>query len=104
MKIKQMRHGDVFLRLVKRVPSELPVVERKTPEVILAEGEVTGHAHRVFSADAVEYGDGMQRVVSVPSPSRLDHEDHGFLPVFSGIYEVRRQREYAPDAVRNVAD
>ena len=110
MKQPQMfRQGDVLLERVDAIPKG---ATRKHPDngrVILAYGEVTGHAHAVETdADVVEAYlaelDG-QVYLSAPATARVVHEEHGTIPLPKGIYRVVRQRE-GTDAQepRQVAD
>jgi len=43
-------------------------------------------------------------LVTAPEPVALTHEEHATLLVPPGTYEVRRAREYTPEAIRSVAD
>lgn len=100
---RQYRHGDVYLKEVAQVP------DRATPEarhgdVILAQGEVTGHAHRINSPRAQVMVAEQRRYLVADAPVVLDHEEHGPITIPSGIFEVVIQREYIPQGVRNVAD
>jgi len=110
--MKQVRQGDVFLRPVRdaqRVGT--PVLDKG--RVILAYGEVTGHAHEVVGTDATttalppaqlfEQPDG-KRFLFVDRACTLTHQEHGAIALAPGAYEVVRQREYRPDEIRNVAD
>ena len=73
---------------------------------ILAEGEVTGHAHKVLADDAVVVGDGNERSLSCPSGTEITHEEHGVQVIPPGDYDISRQRETDPDTeeARAVAD
>jgi len=77
---------------------------------ILARGEATGHAHRIASEDlalgkAKVFSDGPQRlIIEAYEQVRVTHEEHGPITLPAGQYEVRRQREYTPEAVRPVYD
>jgi hypothetical protein len=42
--------------------------------------------------------------VSGHAPVALEHEDHDTIMIPPGTYQVVRQREYSPGAVRYVAD
>lgn len=90
-----IRQGDVLL-----VPVDDATVARTAPvqrgDVVLAEGEATGHAHRVDDPRAtLRAGSGLiLLVVTGDEPVRLEHEEHDPLPVSPGAWEVRRQREY----------
>lgn len=100
----QLRQGDVFLVQVKELPREAKATKR-SKGIVLAEGEVTGHAHvlergRLYiTEEEVE-----RRFVEITQTTDLVHEEHDTISVPSGIYEVRRQREYSPEAIRTVAD
>jgi hypothetical protein len=50
------RQGDVMLRRVDALPAQAAALPPTEPtRVILAYGEVTGHAHAIDPAEAVEY-------------------------------------------------
>jgi hypothetical protein len=102
---------------------------RESGRIILAHGEVTGHAHEVMArevldipaAEFFEEPDG-RRVLLVTRPCVLRHQEHGPIaldpampvqarqgdvllnPIGNGAWEVRRQVEYSPEAIRSVAD
>ncbi len=106
------RQGDVLIRQVrKRMPTGTDVRERG--RVILAHGEVTGHAHEVVAAapstdlappaQFFEEPDG-RRFLFVERACVLTHQEHGTIALAPGSYEVIRQREYSPSEMRNVAD
>lgn len=99
----QYRHGDVFLRKVSELPAGA-VREAIDGDVILAHGEVTGHAHRIRERTVALWSVAEQRYLTVDGPATLTHEEHGPIALEPGIYEVVRQREYAPDMNRWVAD
>ncbi len=100
-----IRQGDVLLRRVDvDIPKEAKPVEKEGGDNILAHGEVTGHAHRVKERQAEMYSSGGATFLAVPVKAELTHEEHGTIPITPGTYEVVRQKEYAPSAIRNVAD
>lgn len=100
------RQGDVLLRRVQE-PTE--PLTRVAPDasgcVVLAHGEVTGHAHVLRDA-GVTLHDAPQgrRVLHLLRGGRLLHEEHAPIALPPGWYEVRRQREYTPEQIRTVAD
>jgi hypothetical protein len=105
---QQVRQGDVFLERVSSLPAKAVRLSRDQGRLILAYGEQTGHAHVVETdADVVEAFlaelDG-QTYLSVPASARVVHEEHGTIPLPKGVYKVVRQREYNPEAIRNVRD
>ena len=104
----QLRQGDVLLVQVDAIPA----TARREPRrgrIVLAEGEATGHAHAIASADAIAYLDEGQRYLLTRSRARLVHEEHGPIEVPAGAWRVIRQREHVPatslaGAWRTVAD
>ena len=95
------RHGDVLLDSVAAVPEGA----RPRPGVVLAYGEVTGHAHRVEPREAAllfeHEGDLYLRV---SQEATLLHEEHRPIVLPPGSYRVWRQREYTPQEIRVVVD
>lgn len=97
------RQGDVFLISVTKLPS---ADSRHSRSAVLAEGEVTGHAHRFRQAKQVEVFSSEERLyVEVLSESaELVHQEHGTIGIPRGGYEVRIQREYTPRGIQRVVD
>ena len=100
------RQGDVLL-----IPTGKPTRTGKAQprddrgRIVLAEGEATGHAHAIASDTARLYGAGLDvRFLQVIGEATLTHEEHDTIVLPDGWYEVRRQREYTPEAERFVAD
>ena len=104
-KQKQYRHGDVFLRATV-VPVTAIEQARDNGDVVLAYGEVTGHAHRIKERTVKMWSVGDQWYITVERPSELTHEEHGTITLPPGSYEVVHQREYdyLAEMPRNVAD
>lgn len=100
------RQGDVLLIPVDReIPEGAKRVPRDQGRIVLAYGEVTGHAHALQSRHAVLFEIGEGRLLRVERKSTLTHEEHSAITLAPGVYEVRRQREYvAPEIERRVAD
>lgn len=106
------RQGDVLVQQVRRrTPAGKDL--REGGRVILAHGEVTGHAHEVIEERGFDFElppaqffeePGGRRFLFVERPCALVHQEHGPIQLAPGCYEVTRQREYAPDEIRNVAD
>ena len=109
--MKQYRQGDVLLIEVSE--SEFKAkgfVNTKTKTV--AVGEATGH-HHTFEGDVdilVEEGtsdlavNNQGMLVDVRRDSVLRHQEHAPIVVPIGKYRRIIQREYSPDAIRNVMD
>lgn len=112
-----VRQGDVLLVPVERLPKRRHERVVEGPRIVLAEGEATGHAHVVLGNARLVHstrapsrkGVGRTHLV-VEEPASLVHEEHYDIGLLPGIYEVRRQREYAPpvptrpQGFRTVAD
>lgn len=111
----QFRQGDVLITLLAALPSAVDLTKPRARDggrVILAYGEVTGHAHAI--ADTLEApaaalfddpnGSDGSFIMLVQSDTGLVHEEHGRIDLPAGSYRVTRQREYTPEAIRNVAD
>lgn len=101
------RQGDVLIERVTALPAGLVPVPRENGRVILAHGEVTGHAHAVLGDVeflAADLAEMEERFLVVESEAQVVHEEHDTIPLPAGTYRVQRQREYAPEAIRNVAD
>jgi hypothetical protein len=108
--------GDVMLRRrVDAVPSNAARVAAVDGVVIVTHSE-TGHHHTmtIERADdpAVEMFQSRDNPLlawlKVRRPTALEHnrhfDIHESLLVEPGVYEVRRQREHAPEGWRQVAD
>ena len=96
------RQGDVFLILTEEVPAG----QRTPRRPVLAEGEVTGHAHRLedpASGHVFSVGTNLYLEV-VADTATIVHEEHGPVTLPRGNYSVRIQREYSPEEIRRVVD
>lgn len=108
--VETLRQGDVLVIRIDALPNKkLTPVPKRDGRIILADGEVTGHAHAVVSDGAtllelVEEGQPDKRFLDIKDDTEAVHEEHGTIPLKKGYYEVRRQREYQPDEIRQVAD
>ena len=69
---------------------------------MLAEGQVTGHAHAVEEHDARTFTHDGERYLLTRSKAQLIHEEHAPIAVPPGAYRIVIQREYAPDPIRSV--
>ena len=105
----QFRQGDVHIEKIKGgIPaSAKPEPRDEAGRIVLAHGEVTGHAHALLDEGAVLYRDAVTGDVLLSvggGGASVVHEEHATIPLGEGLYKVTRQREYSPEAVRNVAD
>lgn len=108
------RQGDVCIIPINAPDSisrhSFSPVERDRGRVVLQYGEVTGHAHAIVEEDVELFSPGeaselAERFLRVGGDGAvLVHEEHAPITLEPGWYEVRRQREYEPEAIRLVAD
>lgn len=127
-----LRQGDVLLLPVPKLPDGCTEVPHDRGRIVLAYGEVTGHAHAIAdhrqAADlrpeqrAAEVADAAiarassaakarllvapngQRYLEVREPVTLTHEEHTAHTIPPGIYQLPVQTEYSPAELRRVAD
>ncbi|WP_204105878.1 MULTISPECIES: hypothetical protein [Spirulina sp. CCY15215] len=97
--MQPIRQGDVLLQPVPKATGE------KLTHLTLAEGEVTGHSHRISNGEAELYereGTLFLRVLS--DTATLTHEEHQAIAVPQGDWLVQIQREYEPEGWRYITD
>jgi len=116
------RQGDVAIFTVDEyasifgsVPEKGTQVKRDKSRIVLAYGEVTGHAHAIASPQAEMYtflgtddnaalGNDNDRLLVALTEVDLTHEEHDKITIPAGLWVVKRQREYGPESIRTVAD
>ena len=121
--MKIYRQGDVLIMAVgaqevgEQIARDMSCKE-DGGRVVLAYGEVTGHAHAIQSsaatlwekkvaeqvAEATTRALVADRILRLTAEVVLRHEEHDPIVLPAGDYIVRQQREYAPQELRNVAD
>lgn len=107
-------HGDVVLEPLTELPEGCkPSPKRvvgsiKRADIILAEGEVTGHAHRIQcdNGEAELYERNGVLYLKVLEVVTITHEEHRPTVIAPGVYKQGFQREwdYAEKAHRSVMD
>lgn len=107
--MKMYRQGDVLLLQIDAIPTEASACN-VAGDVILAYGEVTGHAHRLAPENVKPFAKGgvwsptAERFIQAAEGATLTHEEHGAIALAPGNYRIIQQREYSPQEIRNVAD
>lgn len=103
-----VRQGDVLIERIDKLPDSLKPVGRENGRVVLAHGDVTGHAHAIADQHVDLYASEQELGVTFievrDTKAELKHEEHATIQLSPGNYRVIRQREYSPEAIRNVAD
>lgn len=106
------RQGDILLLPIAdtAVPTSIESLATKPRDargrLVLALGEVTGHAHAIPGAATLYPSPDPMLIghLRIPQETRIVHEEHAEIALPKGWYRVIRQREYLPGAVRMVAD
>jgi hypothetical protein len=96
------RQGDVLIAAVDAIPPG--AVMRQN--CVLAEGELTGHSHRVDQTGVAELRErgGVLYLRVLAAEAKVVHQEHGPITLPRGVYTVWQQREYTPKSIRTVAD
>ena len=111
------RQGDVLIERISEIPAEA-TKQKRSSKIILAHGEVTGHHHCLELADPADWwktgeipttNEKPKALIgeiflNLTGPAEITHQEHATIPLPPGKYRVTRQREYSPEAIRNVAD
>ena len=105
---KIVRQGDVMLFKVAALPKGAKEVETKG-DVILAFGEVTGHAHRIKREQTEKpsarlFDLGAERYLQIAERVALTHEEHGAIFLEAGVYRQAFQFEEKRAEIQRVAD
>lgn len=94
------RQGDLLIVKITAIPQD--VVKRKN--LILAEGEATGHMHELDKGEVYEKSGILYFTVEENSTTNIKHPEHKTVTFGPGTYKVVRQREYEPQGWRTVSD
>jgi flavin-binding protein dodecin len=128
-KLIQIRQGDVLIQQVVALPTCCTEQPTEGNRIVLAYGEVTGHAHAIYdhinlapmspaaadeiAENAIARAQSKARLLVAPDGNRylqvtetvtLKHEEHTQHIVPPGIYHLPTQVEYSPSELRQVAD
>jgi len=95
---QHFRQGDVLIASIAELPRDARPVSREEGRIILAHGEVTGHAHAIVEPDVELYEKDGDYFIRVSRTAVVRHEEHNPISLDRGDYRVIRQREYVPGA------
>lgn len=102
-----LQQGDVFIQPVESIPNGANPVAATSRGYVLAEGEVTGHAHVIDKVADLEFveKDGMFYIKN-KTPVTVKHEEHKPVTIPAGTWQIRGVREYDhfAEEARRVAD
>jgi len=104
--ISGLRQGDVYLAIVDKLPKGATKVVLPKGRIVLAYGEVTGHAHAIYEdTDQVQmWAEGKVKYLEVMATVMLKHEEHSEAKLIPGIYKLPMQMEYTPQALQRTQD
>jgi hypothetical protein len=89
------QQGDILIERVDAAPTG-ETVPPENGRIILAKGELTGHAHAIEDIAGIKFikgADGNFYLV-LPEVRDLVHPEHRTVTLPPGSYRVRRVREY----------
>jgi len=111
----QAAQGDLFIRRIDKLPDGIKRIDSVKGQYIVAHSE-TGHNHVIVDRPNISMfttGDAMVsylQVVEATDSSEIfiehlrNFDTHESIRIDTGIYEIRRQREYTPEGWRRVED
>src|SRR3990167_2011013 len=104
--ISGLRQGDVYLAVVDELPKGATKVVLPKGRIVLAYGEVTGHAHAIYEdIEQVQiWAVGKVKYLEVMATVMLRHEEHSEAKLIPGIFHLPLQMEYTPKALKRVED
>ena len=94
----QKQQGDVTYERIDALPEGLKLVKPRNGSHILADGEVTGHAHRIDDCPEVDMfeDENGNLFLSVKKDVQLTHEEHGTQVIEPGAFKIGRVQEVDP--------
>lgn len=102
--MKIYRQGDVMI-VSGKIPDGAQPVKPTARGYVLAEGEVTGHAHVIEATPLVEAKSmAGQLFLRVGGDVQVRHEEHAWITLPAGEYQVIKQVEYTPRELVRVRD
>jgi len=102
-----IQQGDVLVFKIDKIPSEATKVIPKNGKFILAEGEVTGHAHVIDVIDGIDmFQSSNDLFLTLDVETTVRHEEHKPVTLKPGNYKVKKVREVDPftEEIRAVKD
>lgn len=102
--------GDVYFIRIEKKPDNYVEVQPVNGQLIVTHSE-TGHHHVMNPSRAKMYRNPMDEfdsVLVIDGPTELEHQrsfdTHESILFDTGVYKVRRQREYTHEGFRKVQD
>ena len=101
--MESIRHGDVVIQKTDAPEGveNFRQIEPRERGLILADGEVTGHAHVIpeYEKAALFIANDNSDLLwlEVKDPVKLQHEEHGTASLTAGWYRVSIKRQYSEE-------
>lgn len=95
--MKIFRQGDVLLKEVTTIPKDAQISHTD----IVAEGEKTGHNHRLdgsFQLFQLSKNNESVMYLEIEQETKLVHQEHNRVMIPKGLYVVVHERQYNPFA------
>ena len=95
------RQGDILLQKIDSIPEPASIHQRRdvVGTGVIAEGEVTGHAH-VLKGGTLYSQAGKLYAVAEASGGTVVHDEHDTLVLEEGVWLVHNQTEYVSETER----
>ena len=86
--MKQLQQGDVLFSQITSIPNGVKEVTSKSDYFILAEGEATGHTHKVEADGCQLYEKDGTLFMHVATPVTVIHDEHGKIELDTGVWDI----------------
>jgi len=92
---KIYRQGDILFKKIDTLPKSLT----EKLDNVVAEGEVTGHAHLLMNGALFELINSEDLFIQAGENTKLIHNEHLPIKLEQGNYRVIRQREFLEEGI-----
>ena len=103
-----IQQGDVIIESIGIIPANTKAGKLSKGHIVLAEGETTGHAHRIAKVGGVVFKEGENGMYYLQNKEDLTvtHEEHKTVFIPPGTWRVRKVQEddHFAEEARSVAD
>lgn len=98
------QQGDVLFKPVANIPKECKAINTN----VVQEGELTGHAHRLYDGDfeILQHPETKQKFLRIVKETEIRHEEHKAFKLPPGEYyiDIVREVDHFEKLTRQVAD
>jgi len=95
------RHGDLLITQINAIPEDTVQIHEK----IIAEGEISGHKHKLVGSAQVHIrpsflndpiNDNSEIWFNAFDEIKIIHEEHKTLEIPKGVYKVTKEQQFDP--------